>query len=264
MTERTTAYTQDQIGTGTARFPSGAPIPTASDLAVDPYHVTRPSKDVHVEGVMFWPQVKETFPGIVLLHDWWGLNVQIKETASRLAREGYVVLVPNLYGRQGGMVTASAELAEILMGRVKDKDALQDINSCCEYLNTRDHVKRNLHGVVGFGMGGSLAIQFACHRRRLRAAVSYCGRVGASSDFLKDLFCPLLYHRAGQDDWVAPEDVERLREAAEQFKKRIDIRAYDDAKHAFYDDVRKNVYHPTAARTSWEATIEFLGDCFKG
>ncbi len=264
MPERTIPFSLDQIGTGAVRFPSGAPIPSISDAAVDPYALTRISKEIHVEGIMFWPQVKESFPGLVLLHEWWGLNEQIKDVARQLAGEGYVVLVPNLYGRQGGMITANTELADILMSRTKDQELLQDINSCCELLNTRDHVKRNTHGVIGFGMGGSLAIPFGSHRRRLKAAVSYYGRMSSPGDTFKNLYCPLLYHQAADDDWVPAEDVDRLRQLAKEHGKTVDIRTYAGARHAFCNQTLKDSYHPEAARTSWEATVEFLATCFKG
>lgn len=264
MAEHTAPYSLDQIGTGTVRFPSGAPIPMRSDLAVDPYALTRVSKDVHVEGIMFWPQVTGKFPGVILLHEWWGLNEQIKETARRLACEGYAVLLPNLYGRLGGMVTASAELAKTLMERLPEKDVLKDINSCCEFLNTLDLLKRNEHAVVGFGMGGYLATQFACLRRRLSAAVSFYGRVPASAESLRELHCPLLYHHAGADELVSPEDVERLREAAKQYDKRIEIRTYEGARHAFANEARKDAHHPEAARAAWTTTAEFLAGCLKG
>ncbi len=263
MAEHTSPYSLDQIGTGTVRFPSGAPIPMRSDAAVDPYVLTRISKDVHVEGIMFWPQVSEKFPGVILLHEWWGLNEQIKETARRLACEGYSVMLPNLYGRLGGMVTASAELARTLMERLPEKDVLGDINSCCEYLNTLDLLKRNEHAVVGLGMGGSLAIRFACLRRRLGAAVSFYGRVPAPAESLRDLRCPLLYHQAGADDWVPSEDVERLRDAAKEYDKRIEIRTYEGARQAFANEVRKETHHPEAARAAWTATAEFLAGCLK-
>ncbi len=263
MAEHTSPYSLDQIGTGTVRFPSGVPIPMRSDAAVDPYALTRISKDVHVEGIMFWPQVSEKFAAVILLHEWWGLNEQIKETARRMACEGYAVLLPNLYGRLGGMVTASAELANTLMDRLPEKGVLGDINSCCEYLNTLDQLKRNEHAVVGFGMGGSLAIQFACVRRRLSAAVSFYGRVPASAEGLRDLYCPLLYHQAGADEWVPPQDVERLREAAKVYDKRIEIQTYEGAHHAFANEVRKETHHPEAARAAWTATAEFLAGCLK-
>ncbi|MGH7235282.1 MAG: dienelactone hydrolase family protein, partial [Nitrospiraceae bacterium] len=143
MPDRVPPFPLEKIGVNTVRFPSGVPIPSASDAATDPYAVTRISKDVQVEGLRFWPQEKGTYPGLVLLHEWWGLNSQIKDLAARLACEGYTVLLPNLYIRQGGMVTVNAEVAAALMNRMKESEMLQDINSCCEYLNTRDQVKRN-------------------------------------------------------------------------------------------------------------------------
>lgn len=263
MTERVTPFSLDQIGTGTVRFPSGAPIPSMSDEAVDPYARTRPATHVLVEGLQFWPQPKGTYPGLVLLHEWWGLNVQIKDLANRLASEGYVVLVPNLYARQGGMVTANAEVAATLMSRNNEAGLLQDINTCCEFLNTRDAVKRNVHGVIGFGMGGSLALRFACQRRKLRAAVSFYGKMVSPPSLLKDLSCPLLYHRAGADDWVTAEEIEQLSEAAKEYGKRVEIKVYEDAPRAFCNEMRKETYRPEAAREAWETTVAFLSDCFK-
>ncbi len=263
MTERVTPFSLDQIGTGVVRFPSGVPIPTMSDEATDPYARTRMSKHVLVEGLQFWPQQKDTFPGLLLLHEWWGLNVQMKDLAYRLACEGYVVLVPNLYARQGGMVTANAEVAAALMSRNIEAGLLQDLNSCCEFLNTRDAVKRNIYGVIGFGMGGSLALRFACQRKRLRAAVAFYGKMIAPPSLLKDLPCPLLYHQAGADDWVTPAEVDQLREAAKEYGKHVQVKVYDNAPHAFCNETRKDTYRPEAAHEAWEMTVAFLSDCFR-
>lgn len=263
MTQRTTPFTLNQIGTGTARFPSTGPIPTISDKSVDPYFLTRMPKEVQVEALQFWPQEKGTYPGLVMLHESWGLNVQIKELANRLACEGYTVIVPNLYTRQGGMVTANAEIAGMLMARAKEADLLQDINACCEFLNTLDYAKRNVHGVIGFGMGGALAIKFACQRKRLRAAVSFYGTISPPFDFLKDLHCPILYHRAGADESVGAADIEQFRQAAQEHGKRVTIHTYDGAPHAFCNETRKDAYRPDAAQTAWDRTVEFLAESFK-
>lgn len=263
MTDRVPPFTTDQIGTGAVRFPSGIPIPTISDTMTDPYAKTRVPKEVHVDGVMYWPQEKATYPGLVLLHEAWGLNAQIKDMASRLACEGYVTLVPNLYVRQGGMVTANAEVAAALAERIKDSDLLQDVNTCCEYLNTRDHVKRNIHGVIGFGMGGKVAMQFACQRKRLRSAVVFYPTVTNPAGLAKDLYCPLLYHRAGADPNVTAEQMEQLSQAAKEHGKRVEIRTYDGAPPAFLNETRTDAYRPDAAKMAWEATIQFLGECFK-
>jgi carboxymethylenebutenolidase len=263
MSTQAPPFTPDQIGTFAVRFPSGQPVPDITDISVDPYWRTRMPKGVQVEALQFWPQVKGKYPGLVLLHEWWGLNVQIKDLAARLAREGYTVLVPNLYVRQGGMVTASAEVAEALMAHTNEADLLQDINSCCEFLNTQDAVSRNVHGVIGFGMGGTLALRFGCVRKRLKAAVSFYGRMLSQPDLLKDLYCPVLYHRAGADRDVSEEDMERLRQAAKERNKRLEILTYPDAPPGFCNETRTDTFRREAAESAWQATATFLRECFK-
>ena len=260
MSQRVSPFSIEQIGTTAVRFPSGAPIPSISDASVDPYWKTRTSQAVHVEGVLFWPQEKGPYPGVVLLHERWGLTTPIKDVAMRLACEGYMVLVPNLYGRQGGMVTASTDVADTLASRVKEPDAMQDINSCCEFLNTRDQQKKNIHGVVGIGLGGTLALRFALQRKRLRAAVSFYGEIALPPAMLKDLVCPVLYHRAGADSAVTDEHIERLREAEHASGKSVTINTYAGAPHAFLDPTRKDTYRKDASESAWESTFRFLSE----
>jgi len=239
-------------------------LPTLTDASVDPYIKTRPIQTVQVECIEFWPQEKGTYPGIVLLHEWWGLNSQIKDLGARLACEGYGVIIPNLYGRIGGMVTGNAEVAEALMGKLNESLALQDINSCCEFLNTREFIKRNIHGVVGFGMGGTLAMKFACQRKRLRGAVSYYGRMIQPDSALENALCPILYHYAEHDPWVSAQDVQRLRMLAAQYKKSIEVQSYSDAPHAFSDETRPENYREAAATEAWATTATFLKKYLQG
>jgi carboxymethylenebutenolidase len=264
MTSNVAPFTLDQIGTGTARFPSGVAIPTLTDAAADPYIQTRVSKHVQVDCIQFWPQEKGVYPGLVLLHEAWGLTAQIKDLGARLACEGYGVIIPNLYGRLGGMVTSNAELADALMGKLNESLVLQDINSCCEFLYTRDYIKRNIHGVVGYGMGGSFALRFACQRKRLRGAVVYYGRVEQHDTAIKDLFCPVLYHQAGQDQWVVGQDVDWLRAEAAKHNKHVEIRTYPNAPHAFCNEQRAESYRPDSMAEAWESTVAFLKTCFQG
>ncbi len=257
-------FTLDQIGTGTARFPSGVPIPTHSDQMVDPYFKSKMPKEHQVDCLLFWPQQAGTYPGLVLLHDWWGLTGQMKDLGARLACEGYMVILPNLYGRQGGMVTASDDVAAALLERQNDAQVLTDINSCCEYLNTHPITKKNIHGVVGYGMGGSYALSFACQRKRLRAAVSYYGKMVASKELLNKLFSPVLYHQAGKDTWVTPDDIEQLRGTSTEYGKRVQIHLYPEASQAFCNEMKPSVYNPESSTLAWERTASFLKACFQG
>jgi carboxymethylenebutenolidase len=213
-----------------------------------------------VEAIYYWPQEKGVYPAIVLLHEWWGLTSQIKDVALRLACEGYGVLIPNLYTRLGGMVTASAEVAEALMGRLNEAAVLQDVNSCCEYFNTREFLKRNIHAVVGFGMGGSLAIRFACQRKRLRAAVAYYGLLTGIPNRISELYCPLLYHQAEADTLVPADEVEQLRLSAASHGKPVEIKQYAGASHGFSNEMRKDVFLSDASQQAWDTTLAFLAE----
>lgn len=263
-TTHSAPFTLDQIGTGTARFPSGVPIPTHSDAMVDPYIKTRMPKEFQVDTLLFWPQSKGIYPGLILLHDWWGLTAQMKDLGARLACEGYVVVIPNLYGRLGGMVTANDDVGAALMDKLNESLVLQDINSCCEYLNTRDFAKRNIHGVVGYGMGGSLALRFASQRKRLRAAVAYYGKMFQPRELMKDVQSPILYHQAGQDTWATAADAEQLRTAATEFGKKVEICTYPTAPHAFCNEMKKDAFRQEATATAWDRTAAFLKSCFQG
>lgn len=265
MTNRVSPFSVDQIGSQTVRFSSTGIFETHKDQMVDPYAATRIPKEAQVEGTQYAPQSEGIFPSIVLLHDRWGFTSQIRDTAKRLASEGYVVLVPNLYGRQGGMITANAEVAAALMERLNQKDALQDINACCEFLNTNlaedaslDQTKRNAHAVVGFGMGGTLAIQFAFHRKRLKTAVAFYGDLPESAEAAKGLYCPVLYHAAGSNSDVPQEHIEQFQHAAKSENKQFEVQHYPDSSPGFCNETQGATYHEEAASRAWDTTIDFL------
>jgi carboxymethylenebutenolidase len=265
MTERVSPFTLEQIGSGTVRFSSKGIFETHKDQMVDPYAATRIPKEAQVEGVQFWPQEKGVLPAIIMLHERWGLTTQIKDMAKRLACEGFVVLAPNLYGRQGGMITANAEVATALMERMDETTVIQDINACCEFLNTNlsedsllEHTKRNLHAVVGFGLGGTLALRFACRRKRLRAAVSFYGSIPSPIEELAQTYCPIQYHAAEPDEYVSSESMTQLEEFAKTSEKAITVYKYDKAHHGFCNDTLAEVYNKQAHDQAWESMIDFL------
>ena len=242
MAQQETAYSIDQIGYTLVRFNSTGVFETHKDRMVDPYAETRMHKVPQVEGIQYAPQVTaKTLPALVVLHDQWGLTSPIQELAKGLACHGYVVLVPNLYGRLGGMVTANTEVAEALMEKLNEQHALQDINACFEYLNCNltedsslERTVRNGHGVVGFGMGGTLAIKTAAHRRRLQAAAAIGGTMPSSEETAQGLYCPLLLQQPGQTPQSSAEDIEHFCQIAKEFGKNVQCHTYPEASPGFW------------------------------
>ncbi len=275
MPEHVAPYSPEQVGFSSVSFSSKGKFNTHKDNMVDPYAHTRIPKEPQVEGIHFWPQENRyqfqgKYPSIVLLHERWGLNGQIKEIAIRLACEGYVVLVPNLYGRQGGMITANEEVANALVERMDHDAVLQDIHASCEWLNTNiaedellDQTRRNYHAVIGFGIGGTLAMKFACRRKRLRAAVAFYAKPPNPLDPIKDMYCPLLYHAAEKDETVTPEEIDDLKQTAEDAGKNIEVLSYPGTTHSFFNESRADTYHAESAKQAWASTVAFIDKFLK-
>ncbi len=244
------------IGSASVRFPSGSSMPDPLDMAVDPYEPTKRAKGISIKAFQAWPQKSGPFPAVIILHEWWGLNSHIQDLAFRLAQHGYVALAVNQYSRLGGIVTSNPALASELMAKVNPSDLTQDLNAACEFLNFQEYVKKNRIAVLGFCMGGSNALSYACARRQLRAAVAFYGKVPRAS--LSGLHCPVLYHQAERDDWITEEEVAHLSSTLAAAKVPCQVYKYPGTSHAFFNDTRPDVYNPDAAAEAWSRTLTFL------
>jgi len=255
MTALQPKYDRKDIGSSAVRIPLGS-MPDTLDMAVDPYASTKTARQTFLKGFQAWPQKGGPFPAVIILHEWWGLNAHFQALTYRLAQHGYVALAVDQYSRTGGGVTSDAEIAAQFMSQVKPSDLMQDLNAACEYLNFQEYVKKNRFAVLGFCMGGSHALHYACFRRQLRAAVAFYGKVPRET--LASLYCPVLYHQAEHDDWVTQEEVDYLADALTARKVICELRKYPGTSHAFFNDTRPEVYNADAAAEAWARTLAFL------
>ena len=202
------------------------------------------AKPTHVEGQA---------PTILLLHEWWGLNDHIKDVARRLALEGYAVLAPDLYSRQGSKVTTVPSEAAALMNAVSSQWVLRDLNAATKHLKAQPFVDPWRIGTLGFSMGGTFALTQAGHNSDLKAAVVFYGKVPPIETF-RYVLCPIQYHYGAKDGWVTRQEVDRLRQGLDQHGKPGSIHIYPEADHAFFNDARPEVYREQDAKLAWERT----------
>ena len=249
-------FDRKDIGSANVRFPSGTSMPDPLDIAVDPYEPTKRGKGMTVRALQAWPQKSGPFPAVIILHEWWGLNSHIQDITFRLAQHGYVALAVDQYSRIGGVVTGDPALADQLMAKVNIPHLVQDLNAASEYLNFQDYVKKNRIAVLGFCMGGSNALRYACARRQLRAAVAFYGKV--PQEALSTLHCPVLYHQAETDDWITEQEVAYLSSTLAAAKVPCKVYKYPGTSHAFFNDTRPDVYKADAAAEAWSRTLAFL------
>ena len=222
-----------------------------------------PSDHVTIGGFLAEPpQGKVGSPAIIIIHEWWGLTDHIKDIARRLAHAGYVALAPDLYSRLGSKVTTDASEAAHLMNALSSQWSLRDLNAATTFLKQQPSVDPRRIGLIGFCMGGTLALTQACHNSDLKAAVVFYGKVPPSETF-DYLLCPVLYHYGEQDGWVTKQEVERLRQGLALHGKTGEVATYP-CQHAFFNDTRPEVYSERDARLAWDRTLQFFKRHLRG
>ncbi len=231
-------------------------------LATSTVHYT--SGDIQMAAYLARPKAKGTYPGLIVIQEWWGLNEHIKDIARRFAREGYVVLAPDLYSCLGHKVTADPNEAGRLMSSLKPEQALKDLQATLAYLKNLEGVRHERLGVVGFCMGGTYALLLPCHTREIKAAVPFYGQVPSPADALKNLACPVLYIYGDADGWITMADVTRLQKGLKRYGKAGEVKIYHGAPHAFFNDTRKDVYRPAEAKDAWTRVLKFFARHLKG
>lgn len=195
-------------------------------------------------------------PAVIILHEWWGLNEQIVGVANRFAREGFVALAVDLYSRQGYKVTQDPNEAADLMNNLSSQRALRDLNAAVIWLKQLPHVDPPRIGMVGFSMGGILALTVATHNSDVKAVVVFYGKV-PPIETLESLLAPLQFHYAGKDGWVTRQEVDRLAQGFQQFNKPGEILTYPNADHSFFNEKRE-VYRQEEALQAWQKTLRFF------
>jgi carboxymethylenebutenolidase len=196
-------------------------------------------------------------PGVVVIQEWWGLVPHIEDVCERFAAEGFTALAPDLY--RGKSTTEPDEAGKLMMSLNLD-EASKDMGGAIDYLKGSDAVRGKGVGVVGFCMGGGLALKLAVDRASdVAAVVPFYGLIpweGATPDWSK-LDCAVLGHYASQDSFFTPEAAADLERTLEGLGKEVEFHQYD-ADHAFFNDTRPEVHDADDATRAWERTVDFF------
>jgi carboxymethylenebutenolidase len=191
-------------------------------------------------------------PGVVMFQEWWGLDAHIKETADRLAGEGFRVLVPDLYR---GKVAIDREQAGHLMNGLDFGDAAaQDAKGAAAYLRERGSKRV---GVTGFCMGGALTLLAAMNDGAYDSAVVWYGFPPAEAGDPAKIRIPVQGHWAARDDFFNAEGVDALESRLKAGGVPYEFHRYD-AGHAFYNPGGIGNYHREHAETAWRRSVDFL------
>jgi len=197
-------------------------------------------------------------PGVVVIQEWWGLIDQIKHVCDRFAEAGFCALAPDLYDGRAVPLEEPDEAARSMMA-MQLSDAAHDLSGAVDLLVER--TGRTKVGVVGFCMGGGLAMVLATQRPDAVAAVVPCYGVHPWPEAHPDyaaLSAATQIHCAGLDEMFTPQAAEELAGALSSLHKSVELHLYPNANHAFFNEDRPEVYDPEASALLWDRTLEFL------
>jgi carboxymethylenebutenolidase len=193
--------------------------------------------------------------GVIVIQEWWGLVPHIKTVADRFAAAGYVALAPDLYK---GTTTESPDEAQRLFMALNIEKSAQDLEVAIDYLLKQPDVKIKKLGVVGFCLGGQLALLAATTSEHIGAVVDFYGvHPNVSPDFSR-LTAPVLGLFGETDDFVPPAAVRQLETTIQQAGGSIAAHTYANAGHAFFNDSRPEAYNAEAAADAWQRVLTFL------
>ncbi len=222
--------------------------------------VSYKSGDETVKGILYTPSGNGPFPGIVVIHEWWGLNDWVKEQASKLADQGYAALAIDLYR---GKVADNPGTAHEIMRGVPEDRAARDLHAAVEFLKSQPNVRKDRIASVGWCMGGGYSLNVALTEPTLTAAVINYGHLATDPAAIHKINAAILGNFGGQDQGIPPDDVKKFEEALKKDGKKADIKIYPDAGHAFENPNNKAGYRADDAADAWQRTVSFLNSTLK-
>ncbi len=221
--------------------------------------VSYKSGEETVQAMLYTPAGKGPFPGIVVIHEWWGLNDWVKEQASKLADQGYVALAIDLYR---GKAATRPDLAHELMRGVAEDRAARDLHAAVEFLRSQKNVNKDRIGSIGWCMGGGYSFNLALQPTLTADVVNY-GHLATDPEQLKKINASILGIFGGQDRGIPVDDVKKFEQTMKQLGKRVEIVIYPDAGHAFENPNNKQGYRANDAADAWKRTVDFLANTLK-
>ncbi|MGH7741486.1 MAG: dienelactone hydrolase family protein, partial [Candidatus Eiseniibacteriota bacterium] len=190
-------------------------------------------------------------PAVIMVHEWWGLNDQIRDMARRMAQQGYYTIVPDLYH---GKVASTPDDAHELMRGLEDTRVFSELDAAGAWLHSQKRCENSRVAVMGFCVGGGITLRYALRTPTLAAAVMFYGPPETDPEKLAMLQAPLQGHFGADDQGITPERVEAFRAALKQAGKSADLYVYSGAGHAFMHDGAAS-YRADAAKIAWARTL---------
>jgi carboxymethylenebutenolidase len=211
-------------------------------------------------GYLARPADDGTYPAVVLIHEWWGLNENIEHMADILAGHGYVVFAVDLY--DGEVATNSSQAAR-LSGQVRANpdEAVAKMSAAVDGLRERADTTNQVAS-LGWCFGGGQSLQLSLSDAELNATVIYYGTVATDEETLRNIDAPVLGVFGAEDQVVPVEDVRAFNQTLDDLGVEHEVYVYEGAGHAFANPSGQR-FQPDATRDAWAKTLAFLDETLR-
>ncbi|HXE58377.1 MAG TPA: dienelactone hydrolase family protein [Gemmatimonadales bacterium] len=202
-----------------------------------------------------YPERKDPAPGVIVIHELFGLTAWEPTVADRLAGAGYVAIVPDLLSSRFGITPADPDSGRKLTARLDRQAVGVDLDAAAAYLRTLPAVRKEALGTIGFCWGGAIAFWYATVNPTLEAAV-VCYGSAPDSAALARIRAPVL-GVYGEDDARINADLDRVTRQMQALGKRFEHDIYPGTGHGFLKPGRRGSDGPQAAR-AWDRVLGFF------
>ncbi len=218
------------------------------------------------------PMGAGSYPGVLMLHEFWGLTENIKNKAKQLAKEGYIVMAPDLYGE--GWTTEEADSAGTAMQKLFSNmdSTLKKLNHFLNEMKSLKSIIKSQTVALGYCMGGTLSLNMARAGLDIQGLVSFHGGLERDSSLAKkNISARILVLNGEADSFVSKEQIQKFKEEMDQAQADYRFVNYPHALHGFTNpQATENgkkfklplAYNEEADKASWEEMIQFLKELF--
>jgi carboxymethylenebutenolidase len=216
--------------------------------------VTFPSRGSTFHGYLALPEGPGPHPGVVVIHEAFGLNDNIRDITRRFAAEGYAALAVDLFTGHSRAICMANLMGSMLTGR--EPSSIADLGAALDHLAEQAEVDPDRVGAIGFCMGGGFAIAWGRRDRRLRAIAPFYGTNPRPLEAVRRM-CPVVGSYPGKD--FTARSGRKLDGRLAGLGVARDIKVYPGARHSFFNDAGKS-YDAEAAADAWRRTLEFFSE----
>lgn len=200
-------------------------------------------------------------PAVIVIQEWWGLVPHIHDVVERLAREGFVAMAVDHYR---GVATTEPDEAQKLMLGLSITQVGADLDAAAAELLRRPDVTGDAVSVIGFCMGGGLALLAPTVAADIRCAVAFYPAMPwpqYAPDWTRYAGRSAIVHKAESDEPGNGPVIAEYAEAISRAGGSVELFEYAGSVHAFFNDDRPEVYQADHAALAWQRTLEFLKRC---